>query len=152
MTQDTKDSPIAVVDLPTQPGLYRLLSSSSTVYYVDARGPYVPEMYRAHGAVGSASYPHDDTWVRLTSLESICVSVDIDGKAVPQRRGLKDSEYWKLIVGRRHQFDFRVPGGYLDTTDFWRIQRVLERIERLDEMPPEGERTVEARVPHPPGA
>jgi hypothetical protein len=82
----------------------------------------------------------DDRWVVLTSVESgpTLRPPDSPGSDAPDSG---ESVVWRLRVGSRHRYDCWVPGGFADTTDYWFIQRTVEHIEMLDEMPAEGERT-----------
>lgn len=139
------------VDLYEDLGLYQLLTSSSTVYYIDTRDRS-PRLYRAKGTGHTMTGHNDNKWVRLTRVLSGPAIVDERGEEIPEEQvDQEDRRKWVLRIGSRHEFDYRVPGGLLDPTDFWYLQRVLERIVRLDEMPPEGERTIEERVPRPEG-
>jgi len=126
-----------------QPALYVLTSLSSTVYYLNTRD-HGAWLYRARGAHGSSRGAHDDEWVPLTRMTSLAAE---PGCGAPEL--CTDKAPWVLRVGHRHAFDFHVPGGMMDITDFWWIQRVLERIETIDEMPPEGARATETSDPRP---
>lgn len=135
----------SIVDLAREDGLLRLLSTSSTVYYLDFRStrPQAPLLMRARGRGTTARGPHDGQWVRLALVTSGSRVGDGDGTDVPHAdRDHHDQVPWMLRVGSRHRFDYRVPGAALDTTDWWWIQRPLTRIERLDEMPPVDDLTV----------
>lgn len=116
-------------------GLYRLESSSSSVYYLDTRDPRYKAM-RARGKGHTGVGPHDDQWVDLAYVTPFDQDAPIEmvfqsdieaGRVKP----------WVLIVGERHQIDYRV-----GVSNYWWIGRVLKRIVELEEMPPEGERTI----------
>lgn len=132
----------AFVDLKNSPGLYRVESTSSTVYYVDARDGGMLLM-RARGTGATAQGPHDNRWVTLTSIVS-GPRIEDGNKDVPEEEvDLDDFKAWVLRVGSRHQYDFRTPGGPLDITDWWWTQRPATRIEKLAEMPSDDDLTVE---------
>ena len=136
------------VDLKAERSLLRVLSSSSTTYFVDTRKESGgPRLMRARGTGSTARGPHDDHWVTLTGVTSGPV-IERNGEELPDAEIVEDDNRpWVLRVGSRHMYDFHVPGGFMDTTDFWWMQRTCMAIERLDEMPPEGERTIEEKVP-----
>jgi hypothetical protein len=115
------------VDLLAEPGLYRVLSASSTVYYLDTRNG-LRSLLRARGSGSTMHSVLDDRWVVLTSVESgpTLRPPDSPGSDAPDSG---ESVVWRLRVGSRHRYDC------------WFIQRTVEHIEMLDEMPAEGERT-----------
>jgi len=132
------------IDVLETPGLYRALSSSSTVYYLNTRmteHPW-PALLRARGTGVTGTGRHDNRWVHLDILKS-GPRLEDGHRPVPQDQiDIKDIRDWVLRVGSRHRYEFHVPGGLLEMTDFWWTQRTCTAIERLDSMPPEGEWTV----------
>lgn len=142
----TEEAPPTTVDLRADDAqaLWRLTSTSSTVYYLDMRPdtPRAPLLMRARGDGTTATGLHDNEWVRLALVLS-GPRLEADGQDLPDDQiDVDDQQTWVLRVGSRHRFDYRVPGGYLDTTDFWWVQRPLTGIERLDEMPADDALTV----------
>jgi len=126
-----------------EPGLYRALSSSSTVYYVNTTDTTSrPRFLRARGGGATKHGYFDDSWEVLTGLN--CFPL-IEGAGMSMVDAREQAEPWTLRPGRRHEYTGKDYGG-LDGTDFWYVGRVVERIERLDEMPPDGELTVEERL------
>lgn len=113
------------INVVQHPGLYRVESSSSTVYYVDTRsGGY--HFMRARGAGPTGSGPSDNRWVELLGLES-GPPEERDGNEIP------DADYDPediledvLRVGSRHRYFWR--------REYW-TQRVCTRIEVLERMP-----------------
>lgn len=128
--------------------LWRLLSTSSTVYYVDMRG-HRPLLMRARGTGHTAAGPYDNTWVNLTHVASGPKLFDGDRELTRDEIDRNDTRGWVLRLGSRHEFDFHVHGGFADTTDYWWIQRPLTAFERLDEMPPDDELTAVEQIPRP---
>lgn len=132
------------IDVLEVPGLYRALSSSSTAYYLDTRmteHPW-PALLRARGTGLTGAGRHDNRWVRLDTLISGPRLEDGPLNVPPDQIDTKDLREWVLRVGSRHRYEFHVPGGLLEMTDFWWTQRTCTAIERLDSMPPESEWTV----------
>ena len=113
------------VNVIKQPGLYRVESNSSTVYYVDTRGG-ASRFMRARGDGATGEGITDNLWVDLIGLES--------GPA-EERNGerIADAEYSgtdvmedTLRVGSRHIYMWR--------QQYW-LQRTCTRIEALKSMP-----------------
>ncbi|WP_062465005.1 hypothetical protein [Demequina soli] len=126
------------VDLRTEARLFQVISTSSSVYYADARGD-IPLPLRAAGDGNTEHGPWDDMWVPLSSLAS-GPPIVVDG------RDLTDDEIdwsdwgeWELRVGTRHIYEWDVPGPGGVNRHEW-VQRAATRIVALDEMPPEGAR------------
>jgi hypothetical protein len=140
---------LAEVDLAAEPGLYRITTSSSTVGYLEAVEGGGMRVMRCRGNGATMTGAHDDQWVYLTALKSgprvQRDGVDFDLSEVDR----EDIKHGWLRVGSRHRYEYHVPGGYFDTTDFSWLQRACLEIERLDAMPPEGERTIPEREPRP---
>jgi hypothetical protein len=132
------------VDVRQTPGLYRAISTSSTVYYVDTTMTVNdwPALLRARGQGSTSAGDHDGRWVRLYGLTSGPRVERGPDDVPPDQIDTEDIREWVLRVGSRHQYDFHIPGGLLDMTDFWWTQRPCTAIERLDSMPPESEWTV----------
>lgn len=127
------------VDLNRDRGLWRVLTSSSSVYYVDTRSR-TPRLFRARGRGRTWQSPFDDQWLGLCLVESGPRVVDGDRELDPSEVDAGDVLPWALRVGSRHEYTWRV-SGVLGLDEHYVIQRVVERIETLDEMPPENERT-----------
>ncbi|WP_062384548.1 hypothetical protein [Demequina iriomotensis] len=126
---------VEAVDLSKEPVLIRILSSSSTVYYVDARGEH-PTLMRARGDGRTHASALDNQWLYLRGIDSY--RGDEGPFASPA------SGHGVLRVGFRHQYWWheadhsRAPLGSFrprlsDTT--WWLQRTAQSIELLDEMP-----------------
>jgi len=132
---------LETVEMSNEDQTLALFSSSSTVYYArrDDRGW---QLMRARGTGNTASGPYDNQWVTLTHVLSGPRVEDGDQDVPEHEIDPKDKQHWTLRVGSRHQFDLHVPGGFMDTTDFYWVQRPLRRIERLSEMPPDADLTV----------
>lgn len=129
------------VNLREEPGIYRITSSSSTVYYVEVGDGYA-RMLRARGGGATSTGWSDDSWVRLVSLTS-GPPLERDGRELARSEiDTDDVAEWTLRVGSRHTYTWETFTEY----PYW-IQRVCEGIERLDQMPPVGERTIDERVP-----
>lgn len=137
----SKSENLDIVDMSDEDQILRLVSSSSTVYYArcDERGW---QLMRARGTGMTASGPYDNRWVALTDVLSGPRIEDGDEDVPEEEIEPSDVLHWVLRVGSRHRFDLHVPGGFMDTTDFYRVQRPLRRIERLTEMPADGDLTV----------
>ncbi len=132
---------LETVEMSNEDQTLALYSSSSTVYYArcDERGW---QLMRARGTGNTASGPYDNRWVSLTDVLSGPRIEDGDQDVPSDEIDPEDKQPWILRVGSRHRFDLHVPGGFMDTTDFYWIQRPLRRIERLSEMPPDADLTV----------
>lgn len=137
------------VNVIDEPGLYRVLSSSSTVYYVDTRKVEEgrrPKFMRARGLGNTGVGRHDDQWECMTDLESLPRPEQM--KVAPPGTTIEAlAEPWLIRLGHRHEFTGET-FGYLSGEEFWWVQRVCERIERLDEMPPRDQWTVDERIAH----
>src|SRR5664279_4149659 len=131
---------LETVDMSNEDQTLRLVSSSSTVYYArcDERGW---QLMRARGTGMTASGPYDNRWVTLTDVLSGPRIEDGDQDVPEGEIDVADQHHWVLRVGSRHRYDLHVPGGFMDTTDFYWIQRPLRGIERLSEMPPDADLT-----------
>lgn len=128
------------VDLATSRELIRVCSASSTVYYLDLRGAR-PMLLRARGAGRTSHGSHDDVWVPLWQVVSGPRLVDLDGNGLePESVDRADVLPGWLRVGSRHEYTFRMPGA-LGLDECWWVQRVADRIEILEEMPPAGARS-----------
>ncbi|WP_084130650.1 hypothetical protein [Demequina sp. NBRC 110055] len=123
---------IHVID---NPALYRLESSSSSVYYIDTRTH--PRVMRARGTGATGVGPFDDTWVELRLLTAFAPPEPGADRA-EENFAVQRLAPWVIAVGHRHDMDYRVGG-----SGYWMIGREVTRIVELDEMPPEGERTIE---------
>jgi hypothetical protein len=121
--------------------LYRLESTSSTVYYLRATELRGLEVLRATGAGRTMSTGGDNTWHRVTGIVSHGLDLTEDPDPMTAPINPDDVVPWVLRLNAFHVYDYRVPGGFMDTTDYWWRQRPVTRIIRLDEMPPEGEWT-----------
>lgn len=141
MASERQSESPEIVDLREEDHTLRMVSSSSTVYYArsDERGW---QLMRARGTGNTASGPYDNQWVTLTHVLSGPRVEDGDQDVPDDEIDPEDKQPWILRVGSRHQFDLHVPGGFMDTTDFYWIQRPLRRIERLSEMPADADLTV----------
>ncbi|WP_156171884.1 hypothetical protein [Demequina rhizosphaerae] len=126
-------------DMEKEKVLARVLSSSSTVDYVDTRGR-VPRRTRAAGAGRTDHGPYDDSCVGLDAVESGPRLWDGTRELSRDEIETGDSRYWALRVGSRHEYAFRVPG-FLGPDEHGWTQRVAERIKVIDEMPPGGHRS-----------
>lgn len=125
--------------------IVRVVSSSSTVYYLDLRGGR-PMMMRARGQGLTGRGFHDGEWVMLTGLTS-GPTIWRDGDWLEYEDIDKEDVKTGVIrVGSRHTWDYHVPGGMMDTTDYFFTQRAVERIELLDEMPADEDLTVTERL------
>jgi hypothetical protein len=150
---DTEGSSIMTelteVDLKAAPGLYKVTSGSSTVYYVESiEGEGVRAM-RCKGTGATRTGTHDDQWIYLTALKS---GPRLQRDGITMERDEVDTTDIRrdvLRVGSRHRYEYYVPGGMFDATDFYMTQRACLEIEKLDKMPPEGERTIAERDPRP---
>lgn len=135
------------VNVEDEPGLYRVLSSSSTVYYVDTRGVddgRRPTFMRARGSGSTGAGRHDDEWESMANLQSLPRSEELeDAPAGTAIEALAKS--WLLRVGHRHEFTGKT-FGYLSGEEFWWVQRKCLRIERLNEMLPREQWTVEEQA------
>lgn len=134
-------SPITRVDLDgsEREFLYRVESTSSTVYYVRATEERGLEVLRARGEGRTMTSAHDNVWQRCTGIVSHGLDLTEDPDPMTAPIHPDDVVPMALRVNAFHVYDYRVPGGFLDTTDYWWRQRPVTRIVRLDEMPPEGE-------------
>lgn len=121
------------VDLATPEGrgLWQLETSSTTVYYLDAREGLPPRLLRAAGQSRTTVTSGDYRWVRLLSLVSGPRVVDGDRELNRDEIDFDDVRQRVLRVGSRHQYEWETM-----LTDDWVIQRVLEKIVRLGVMPP----------------
>ncbi len=132
------DKQLDFVNVVQTPGLYRVGSSSSTVYYVDSRGDQVVFM-RARGSGATMAGGYDNEWFPLLLLH--CLPTEIREGRNSEEDILADSEEWVLRVGHRHRYIGDGPYEF-----FWWVQRVCEWIEPLDEMPGEDDLTVTERL------
>ncbi len=122
---------ITDVNVIQHPGLYRVESSSSTVYYVDTRSDGYHFM-RARGKGNTGNGADDNEWVEMSRLESGPLE-ERDGKEIAEADyDASDVVEGVLRVGSRHRY-------------FWRrlnwTQRVCTRIEALERMPEPDEMT-----------
>lgn len=133
-----------------EPALYRVLSSSSSVYYVDTRDLTERGYMRARGGGHTIHSGMDNNWQPLVSLASGPVEWR-DGEylsdtPVPWRTG----DPWVLRIGSAHRYETRRLGGPPQLGGvYWVVSRVAERIEVLDAMPDEGDLTVTERIAYP---
>jgi len=127
------------------PVIVRVISSSSTVYYLDLRGGRAM-MMRARGQGSTGRGFHDGEWVMLTGLTS-GPTIWRDGEWLDEDDVDKEDLKTGVIrVGSRHTWDYHVPGGMMDVTDYYFTQRAVEHIELLDEMPDEAHLTAKERL------
>lgn len=121
---------IAQVNVLEHPGIYKVSTESTSVYYIDTTvSP--PLMMRTRGSGPTRHFDLDNTWAELTGLESWFVIAGGPHVGGPPPHEVAP---WWLRVGSRHRYDFR---GWSEwgVIGFWRIQRVCEAIELLDERP-----------------
>lgn len=132
---------VEFIDLSTEKVLARVLTASSTVYYVDLRGERARVM-RARGEGLTHVSVMDNEWLYLRGVDSY--RGDEGPFASPA------TAHALLQVGFRHRYWWheknlsspplmRFRPRFSDAR--WWLQRTAERIELLDGMPPEGERT-----------
>ncbi|MDN4491589.1 hypothetical protein QQX13_12165 [Demequina sp. SYSU T00068] len=114
---------------PAARGIYRLESSSPTVYYVDAR-LWPPLLLRAPGHGDTSTGPADFSWVELVDLQSGPRVVDGLRELARDEIDFADVRRWVLRVESRHRFDY-----YSPAIDGWWIARTLEKIVRIDSLP-----------------
>ncbi|NYI40140.1 hypothetical protein [Demequina lutea] len=139
---DTTDTPITRVDLDgsEREFLYLLETTSATRYYLRATKERGLEVLRARGDGRTMTSAHDNAWQRCTGIVSH--GLDLTESPDPMTAPINPDDVVPMVlrVDAFHVYDYRVPGGLLDTTDYWWKQRPVTRIVRLDEMPPEGQR------------
>jgi hypothetical protein len=133
-----------------EPALYRVLSSSSTVYYVDTRDLTQRRYMRARGEGNTLHSGMDNNWQPLVSLEAGPV-VWRDGEYLYDRSVVwRAGDPWLLRVGSEHKYESRRLGGPPQLGGvYWVVSRAVERIDVLFEMPDEGERTINERLAFP---
>ncbi len=141
MASESQSESPAIVDMRDEDRTLKMVSSSSSVYYArcDDRGW---QLMRARGSGNTASGPYDNRWVALMDVVSGPRIEDGDRDVPDDEIDPSDVRHWVLRVGSRHRFELHVPGGFMDTTDFYWVQRPLRRVERLSEMPADGDLTV----------
>ncbi|MGC4175346.1 hypothetical protein [Demequina sp.] len=140
------------INAQRDPFILRIESTSSTVYYLRATDERGLEVMRATGLGRSLTTEGDNSWHRVTKITSY--GLDLSGEPDPMKATFKDddAEPWVIRVGAVHVYEYRVPGGFADTTDYWWRQRPVTRLVLLGEMPPEVERAkTEGYVERPEG-
>lgn len=116
---------ISEVNVVEQPGLYRVESSSSTVYYVDTRSGGLHFM-RARGTGNTGTGSSDDAWVEMSDLQS-GPPEEKEGEEIAEAEiDLNNVVKNVLRVGSRHRYFWQRE---------WWTQRVCTRIEALERMP-----------------
>jgi hypothetical protein len=133
-------APIVEVDLTHDIGLWQVLSSSSSVYYVDTLesrlgGDGTPRFLRARGSGPTGVGAADDEWRPLFRIRSIPVRTAPGGG--DELDDTRDEIESVLRVGCRHFYFYDLDRAH----DGWWLGRTVERIIRLKEMPPAGQRT-----------
>ncbi len=134
---------VSQVDLGGDPVLCRVLTDSSTVYYVSTLGEH-PAVLRAPGAGRTHRDSFDSRWIRLRGVVSFPVGaetprfgVDAEGRAPVAallRRGSRHAYYWDTEPPRRSAESLAEFWPRISDSRWW-IQRLARRVEVLEAMP-----------------
>ncbi|WP_156171882.1 hypothetical protein [Demequina rhizosphaerae] len=122
--------PLDEVNVINEPGMYRIRTESTAVYYVDTRGEGRARMMRDPGDSPHSRASWDGTWVPLIGVTAGPI-VEIDGRVLADGEvDATDVRSWVLRVGSRHEYIADPAGGLVGDYRTW-MQRVCTHIDRL---------------------
>ena len=141
-------TPIDNVNVLDAPGLYRLTSSSSSVYYIDTRDVEAPKYLRAHGKGHTQAGWLDDAWQPLLLLQADTIEWTGERYLDFDEMDYEDTLQWTIRVGSRHVFhSHRLTGSFGYGGPYWMASRPCLEIYDITEggMPPNDDLTIDER-------